>query len=245
MTVPRRRFVGAWCGSIIVAVIVVAAGPWSTPTVHGHPALTVDTLFDWVTQYSNWGRWGADDELGTDNFITPRLRVRAARLVRSGVAVPLARRPYKIAVNPFLPHDPNFPNLAPQATEPLAVDESQPFVFWANPPSYTSDRWNVRAAGATISHLDAMCHTALAASTVPRVYPVRYLYNRIPLSSNNTAGGCAKLGIQNNDRGVFTRGVLFDATLLPELLEPGYPWVAPGTAITRAHLEELEWIQQD
>jgi kynurenine formamidase len=40
---------------------------------------------------SNWGRWGADDQLGTLNFITPAQRVRAARLVRDGVSVSCSR----------------------------------------------------------------------------------------------------------------------------------------------------------
>ena len=33
---------------------------------------------------SNWGRWGADDERGTLNLITPDRVVEAARLVRTG-----------------------------------------------------------------------------------------------------------------------------------------------------------------
>jgi kynurenine formamidase len=40
---------------------------------------------------SNWGRWGADDQLGTINFITPRERLRAASLVRDGVSVSCSR----------------------------------------------------------------------------------------------------------------------------------------------------------
>ena len=32
---------------------------------------------------SNWGRWGADDERGTLNFITPDVVKRAAGLVRA------------------------------------------------------------------------------------------------------------------------------------------------------------------
>lgn len=40
---------------------------------------------------SNWGRWGADDVLGTLNFLTDDMRARAAALVRRGVAFPLAQ----------------------------------------------------------------------------------------------------------------------------------------------------------
>jgi len=38
---------------------------------------------------SNWGRWGADDERGTLNLITPATIVAAASLVRRGIAVRL------------------------------------------------------------------------------------------------------------------------------------------------------------
>ncbi|HXG02634.1 MAG TPA: cyclase family protein, partial [Candidatus Binatia bacterium] len=44
----------------------------------------IDTL-------SNWGRWGADDELGTVNLITPAKRRQAARLVEDGVSVTCSR----------------------------------------------------------------------------------------------------------------------------------------------------------
>lgn len=39
---------------------------------------------------SNWGRWGADDEIGTLNFVTPDKVVDAARLIRTGKRFSLA-----------------------------------------------------------------------------------------------------------------------------------------------------------
>jgi kynurenine formamidase len=45
-----------------------------------------------LTHISNWGRWGPDDRRGTVNFLTPAHRVRAARGVRSGRMVALARQ---------------------------------------------------------------------------------------------------------------------------------------------------------
>ena len=39
--------------------------------------LDAETVRIWGEQYSNWGRWGEDDERGAVNFITPE-RVRAA-----------------------------------------------------------------------------------------------------------------------------------------------------------------------
>ena len=32
---------------------------------------TAEEYDRWRTDYSNWGRWGDDDELGTLNFVTP------------------------------------------------------------------------------------------------------------------------------------------------------------------------------
>ncbi|HET9171944.1 MAG TPA: cyclase family protein [Actinospica sp.] len=42
--------------------------------------------------YSNWGRWGEDDRLGTLNFLTEDKRVAAAALVRRGVSFSLSQR---------------------------------------------------------------------------------------------------------------------------------------------------------
>ncbi|MFI0240455.1 cyclase family protein [Streptomyces sp. NPDC016845] len=41
--------------------------------------------------FSNWGRWGADDRLGTLNFLTEAKRVQGAALVRRGVSFSLAQ----------------------------------------------------------------------------------------------------------------------------------------------------------
>jgi kynurenine formamidase len=49
----------------------------------------VDRLLSSVT---NWGRWGADDQIGTLNLLTAERRQRAAALVRTGHAVPLGRQ---------------------------------------------------------------------------------------------------------------------------------------------------------
>ena len=45
----------------------------------------------------NWGRWGADDELGTLNYVTPEKVRAAAGLVRSGRRVSMAIPINKVA----------------------------------------------------------------------------------------------------------------------------------------------------
>ena len=51
---------------------------------------THDVLDEYIERYSNWGRWGSDDQCGTANHITPEHVRHAATLVTSGQVVPLA-----------------------------------------------------------------------------------------------------------------------------------------------------------
>jgi len=51
---------------------------------------SVETVRKLVTQYSNWGRWGDDDQVGTLNHVTPDDVVRAAGCIRSGKRISLA-----------------------------------------------------------------------------------------------------------------------------------------------------------
>ena len=54
------------------------------------PRPTEDEALGYFEAYSNAGRWGDADELGTLNLITPEHRVRAAGLVQRGVVVSLS-----------------------------------------------------------------------------------------------------------------------------------------------------------
>ena len=67
-------------------------------------------------------------------------------------------------------------------------------------------------------------------------------YNGVTAEEVEAANGCPRGSIYALRDGVFTRGILFDATLLPDkTTENG--WLEPGTAIRAADLEELERIQ--
>ncbi|MCG8587983.1 MAG: cyclase family protein [Proteobacteria bacterium] len=52
--------------------------------------LDAATVREWGERYSNWGRFGDDDERGALNFITPERIRRAASLVRSGTVISCA-----------------------------------------------------------------------------------------------------------------------------------------------------------
>ena len=53
-------------------------------------AAEFDALFQ---QVKNWGRWGADDQLGSANLVTAAKRKQAPALVKNGLTVSLAHNP--------------------------------------------------------------------------------------------------------------------------------------------------------
>ena len=159
------------------------------------PATTAD--FDsWMTELSNWGRWGKSDEIGTLNLITPATRVAAAKLVREGVAVSLSRH----------------------ADKEKAPDNSRPFghemLSSSEKPNAEifTDSFTIAHHGIAHTHMDALCHFS---------YKGR-LYNGFP-PGEVTSKGAPHLNIEIARTGIFARGVLVD---IPELkgvryLEPG------------------------
>ena len=49
-----------------------------------------DIVRDYIAKYSNWGRWGEEDELGALNHVGPDQITAAARLVRQGKVVSMS-----------------------------------------------------------------------------------------------------------------------------------------------------------
>ena len=77
----------------LVAATMISFGASSVAGAQGAPVdeVTKEQFDTWMTELSNWGRWGADDQLGALNLITPAKRVAAARLVQAGRTVSMAR----------------------------------------------------------------------------------------------------------------------------------------------------------
>lgn len=91
-----------------------------------------DRLFQ---QVKNWGRWGADDQLGSVNLITAAKRKQALSLAKTGQTVSLVHNPL---------------------TE-KADDNTSPFEHTMN-PGFTTDTYRVSYHGYSHSHMDALCH---------------------------------------------------------------------------------------
>jgi kynurenine formamidase len=158
----------------------------------GQPArtLTKADVERWMTELSNWGRWGPEDQIGALNLITAATRKRAAQLVREGVSVSLAR----------------------DTEKQKAIDNQQPFKHEMNwtgqntPGQFSLDTYTVLYHGYAHTHMDSLCHMFYRGK----------MYNGFPQAAV-TKDGASKLAITNVKGGIFTRGILMDIPRLKRL----------------------------
>lgn len=117
--------------ALVICAVAVTVGqaPASRSPLN---ATEFDQLFQ---QVKNWGRWGADDQLGSVNLITPAKRKQALSLAKTGETVSLAHNPIT----------------------DKAEDNSNP---WEHTmlPGFNLDRYAVSYHGYAHSHMDALCH---------------------------------------------------------------------------------------
>ena len=195
MKVSKHTAIGFSCALIVVSTICLNA-PAAEKNVSAKHKMTLTDIERQLKVLSNWHRWGQNDQLGAINLITPRTRRRAARLVRRGVTVSLAR----------------------VAEEVEAADNPQPFeqkmleigrtpgVPWA------VDNYSVAYHGYAHTHMDSLC----------RLFFRGRLYNGFT-HDDVTEKGASRLSIHNLRHGIFTRGILVDIPRLKgkKWLEPG------------------------
>jgi len=162
----------------------------------------------------NWGRWGAEDELGTLNHLSAEHRRRAAALVRDGVTISLA---HDLGVNPT----PECP--FPAHHHMLAAGDSRENT---GIPGYEASRDYVgtQVHGLGITHVDALCHMFVRGE----------MYNGRPASDVRSDGARSNTIMTFAD-GVVGRGVLLDLVAA----NGGAP-LADAAVVTRAELEAAE-----
>ena len=172
--------------------------------------VTLDTLKQWESELSNWGRWGPDDQRGTLNLITPEKTRQAAALVQVGETVTLQHfvtEEKSLDSQSFGPTEHWMSRIDPDTGEPtFALDEIQ-----------------FSLHDGMLSHIDALCHYR---SEVDGKYVI---FNGYP--QNLTATGCEDLGIDRMGTSYVTRGVLVDIPLMR-----GLDWLEPSTPI---YVEDL------
>jgi len=171
--------------------------------------LTSDTVREWGAELSNWGRWGADDEIGTLNLITPERVAAAAATVQEGHVVSCA-----IAFDAAGPM-PGVGRINPKHTmTQTGHDQVFPGGF-----HYADDDLELTLQCGT--QWDALSH----------VYYDDQLYNGKP-ASVITADGAQANSIDRLRERVVGRGVLLDVAAAL-----GVDAIADGTAISPDDLD--------
>ncbi|HYM05778.1 MAG TPA: cyclase family protein [Terriglobales bacterium] len=160
-------------------------------------ALTKADIDRWMTELSNWGRWGTDDQLGTINLITPARRREAAALVRDGISVSLARDVEKEKAG----DNPSPFGHVMTATGARGVEDG-----------FNMDTYTVSYHGLAHTHMDSLAH----------MFHQGKMFNGFS-PREVTRAGAGKLAVTNYKNGIFTRGILMDIPRLKGVayLEPG------------------------
>jgi kynurenine formamidase len=176
----------------------------------------MDRLREIAARVSNWGRWGADDERGTVNFITEAKVREAAALVRRGKVFSLG-----LLFGADGPQIGQGGRVNPQhfmtATAGVVYPDS-PFRFADDVvvmPLQCATQW------------DSLAH----------IHYDGQLYNGHP-DSSITMAGATKNSIVTQAAGIVSRGVLLDLARAA-----GVERLAPGHAISPAELEAAEALQ--
>jgi len=172
------------------------------------------TTAEFIRQFgalSNWNRWGADDQKGAVNLITPAKRKRALAMVKEGECFSMARDgELKSAVD----------NPAPILRKMKRVGKGQvPDAFKVGG---TADTFFIDYHGYAHTHMDTLCHF---------LYDQK-MYNGYSQDNVTEEDGALRNSIINYKHGIITRGVLMDMARYK-----GVDYLEPGTAI---HPEDLE-----
>lgn len=173
------------------------------------PAGTPDVYVEMAQRVSNWGRWGADDQLGTLNLIDEAARQRAVASVVDGTAFPLG-----------------LPMSAEDGIQlgfiEGRINPSREMICVNNPLSpdpewIASSEDTVTFSMQCATHWDGLAHVSYGAGPEGG-----RLYNGYPASAV-TEEGASTLGIERI-RTLLSRGVLLDVARAKglQLLPAGY-----------------------
>ena len=165
---------------------------------------------------SNWGRWGADDQIGTLNNVTPEDVINAGRLIKRGKIFSLAlslKEPIQSGLfggrwNPI--H-----TMLATGTDAAAGNQDVPFPYLR----YADDAINMPCQAST--QWDALCH----------IFIDDKMYNGHDASLVD-ARGAKKNGIEHVRDKMVGRGVLLDMAR-----HKGVDSLDDGYAITNADLD--------
>jgi kynurenine formamidase len=166
-------------------------------------------VLGYFDKLSNWGRWGADDELGTPNLITPEKTKRALSLVQEGTTVSLSR---DVIWEGSLD--------VPSPPVHYMVESGE---GWASgqkvsyrPNAAAIDYFGMVFHGVSITHVDSLAHFFWNGKT----------YNGKDAHLVSTSLGATVCSVLAARNGLVSRGVLVDVPLVR-----GIDWVERGEGV--------------
>ncbi|MGB7220874.1 MAG: cyclase family protein [Vicinamibacterales bacterium] len=222
----KTRLLIAGLGVVLVVGVVSVVGVRTQqPAVSTARAqITKDTVERWMTELSNWGRWGQDDQIGSLNLVTPEKKRQAMALARTGTVVSLERRVTLSQKDDEIKADGKPSGLAYYEMRFRTFPKGDK----RNNDRYSSDIQEFAVHGALLTHLDALCHYSWNEK----------LYNGYAIETVSQDNGCTKDSLDNIKEGIVTRGVLVDMSRL-RTATPRDP------AATRIYPEDIEaWERQ-
>jgi kynurenine formamidase len=171
-------------------------------------SVSKQAVYEAAKKLSNWNRWGADDRIGTLNYVTPNDVAAAARLVRAGkifaLGIPLDRNGPQTGLfggrwNPI--H-----TMLATGTDAVAGRQDNTVRL-----RYADDALNMPVQSAT--HWDSLGHIFLD-DKMYNGYDARIV----------DSSGVGKLGIEHTKNKMVGRGVLLDIARFKgvEALDDGY-----------------------
>lgn len=192
----------------LLAAIVGRRGGLAAPLEKYPRNVTKEDVDRWMTELSNWGRWGRDDQAGTINLITRAKRREAAAQVHEGLSISLARDA-DVADEDAAAAGNNAERHTWQHTMTRNVGPRQ--------DGFVIDTFNVSFHNTRTTHMDAFAHG----------------FYRGEIYNGFSTGTITNWGARKNDvlpfsNGFLTRGVLVDIPALKGVAyladdEPIYP----------------------
>ncbi|GAA1845843.1 cyclase family protein [Pseudonocardia ailaonensis] len=182
------------------------------------------TIRDYIARFSNWGRWGADDELGTLNFVGPAQLKAAAGLVRQGKVVSMA-----------LPYDGAGPQTGGFRANPLNLMTATGTDYCNGDQDPLPGSWGPARGFGYADDVVVMPNQAGTQwDGLSHIFFEGKMYPGVD-ASRVTAKGAQHCGIQSLKNQFVMRGVLLDVARHQgvDALEPGYaigPEDLDGTA---------------
>lgn len=184
--------------------------------------VSVEEMLELTHRYSNWGRWGPDDQLGTLNFITPDKVAAAAKEVRSG-------RVFSLAI-PFGSDGPQRGGLARFNPIHIMLRDGGDALTGAFKEFYAGQDRHIRGADDMII-MPLQCATQW--DSLAHIIHGDKIYNGYS-AAEISSSGAKRNGIDKARAKIAGRGVLLD---LPRSM--GVPWLDPGRGVTSGELDEV------